>query len=499
MTKKVWRPGLEAEQSIRQYTKDLLSALPRKLGTPELIPGCEVMDLDPFATGTLPRDITVRINEYYQFVTYRGSPALAVGDLVLVAHLREADLYEIVGISGSGGSSPPTSLYLSVWVYDVSLGLLLQYTTINLALAYALLAAGDYVLIGPGTYDEAITLVNGVIITEMVPGTVIINLTTANDAVTTVGGGYLQVKEVRVTRANNNIRSVASLHNAGDCTIIAELIRSVNGGTGGCYGVEQDATGNLFVFANDIQASGGDFETIGVNCEQGTQIVYGKLLAENGTGSFSIGALVDGATANQTIYGDCLATDDDFLYGVVCAGAGTQTIRGHCTGTTVAAGGEGYGAWCVQAGCVQTVYGDVTGVSPAVAVGAHCTNGTQTILYGRASGATADLRRAGGTLQAFAVQHDTVAGTITWLDGTSLQSLREYVQGNIIRGGAADWETYPADTDHFILVGDGTDVVSAPFDWDDMAAGAGADMAHDHTTALEGDATKAEVLVWIGW
>ncbi len=513
MTKSVYRPDLEAEKTIKAFIRNLITVLPRKLGTPELIPGCEVIALDPFATGVLPRQITVTINEYHQFVTYRGTPTLAVGDLVLVAHFREADLYEVVGVSGSGGSITPADLLLGVWVFDVSLALLTQFVTINGALAYGPLAAGDYVLIGPGTYDEAITLVNGVIITEMVPGSVIINLTTANVAVTTVGGGYLQVKEIRVTRANNNIRAVNATHGAGDCTIIAELIRAQNAGTGSTIGVNQTGAGNLFVFANDAQASGGDSEVLGAACDAGVQIIYANCLAENGAAFYSVGAECDGGT--QTIYGDCTAIDDDAVYGAVCAGSGTQVIRGHCTATSAAGGSDAFAANCVNVGSTQTVYGQCTaqadnevygaeafqstqtiyghcfataiagggssfgarsradavqivwgnctatggGTSigaylqtwagtPTQSVngdvtgdfyGAQCETGTQTITNGRATGATADLRRTGGTMQIFSVQHDTVAGTITWLDGTSLQSLRQYAQGLIMYGGAADW------------------------------------------------------------
>lgn len=514
MTKKVWRPSLEAEQSIQQFTKDLLASLPRKIGAPELIPGCEVIALDPFATGVFPRDITVRINEYYQFVTWRGSPSLAVGDSVMVAHIREGDLYEVIGISGSGGSSSPASMLLGVWVYDVSLSLLVEYATINGALGYGALASGDYILIGPGTYDESITLVNGVLICEMVPGTVIINSTAANTAVTTAQGGYIQVKEIRVTRANNNINAVLASHAAGDCTIYTELIRAQNAGTGDSIGLNQTGAGNLYVYASDVQASGGDGSTYGATATAGVQVIYGNCLAENGTGSDSVGANCDNAT--QTVYGDCVATDDDRVYGALCGGGGSQIIRGHCTATGAAGASDAYGASCFNTGSVQVVFGNCTAEAVDVAIGAdryqstetihgdcsgtssggastsygarsrhdgsqtvwgnctatggttsigaynqtwagtpsqrvngdvtgdfygaQCEVGTQTITNGRASGATADLRRTGGTLQAFSVQHDTIAGTISWLDGDALESLRDYAQGNVIIGGAADWE-----------------------------------------------------------
>lgn len=61
-----------------------------------------------------------------------------------------------------------------------------------------------------------------------------------------------------------------------------------------------------------------------------------------------------------------------------------------------------------------------------------------------------------------------------------------YARGSIIRGGVAYWEVHDAKTNHFILVGDGTDIVSKAFDWDDMAAGAAADMVHTHGSAAEG-------------
>jgi hypothetical protein len=48
------------------------------------------------------------------------------------------------------------------------------------------------------------------------------------------------------------------------------------------------------------------------------------------------------------------------------------------------------------------------------------------------------------------------------------------------------WERHAAETAGFLLVGDGTDIVSAAFDWDDLAAGTGADMVHDHSAAGEG-------------
>lgn len=67
-----------------------------------------------------------------------------------------------------------------------------------------------------------------------------------------------------------------------------------------------------------------------------------------------------------------------------------------------------------------------------------------------------------------------------------LEDLSDYARGHIIRGGAADWESYHAANAGFIVQGDGTDVKSLQFDWDTFSAGAGADMVHDHTSNAEG-------------
>lgn len=92
-----------------------------------------------------------------------------------------------------------------------------------------------------------------------------------------------------------------------------------------------------------------------------------------------------------------------------------------------------------------------------------------------------------------------------WLPGLAsnndilLTSLANYARGSIMRGEVADWGAHDAKTNHFLLVGDGTDIVSKAFDWGDVSAGAGADVVHDHTIATEGNTTKAEILAWIGW
>ena len=44
--------------------------------------------------------------------------------------------------------------------------------------------------------------------------------------------------------------------------------------------------------------------------------------------------------------------------------------------------------------------------------------------------------------------------------GLPLEDINEYTRGDIIRGGAADWEDYGASTNKAVLIGDGNDLVS---------------------------------------
>lgn len=541
----------EAHAAMKLEMENQLALLPHQLGIDRLITGCEVIDLDPYTVGAFPRYIKVALRgEYHVDATYRGGiGGLAVGNEVTVIHLRDGGRYEVYGPSGSAGVIVPPSepgMWLDVRIaagvpymdFEPDLpavvtatGVVTEYATIVAALAAAV--ATNSVVIPPGTYDETFTLVNGVDVVELFPGTVTINCTTANTAVTTVSGGYIKVKEILVTRSNNNIQAVLASHAAGECTVIAELIRAVNGGTGRAIGVYQTGAGTLYAYAHEFEGSGGDAQTTGVSCDAGIQYIFAKhwCLAESGTGSFSQGALCDGGT--QYVRGECRAIDDDACVGAFAAGAGTQTVWGECYGITAAVASSGYGASVMNTSTVQTiigrcrgeavddavgarnfqgaqtVYGDCDAVATDPAAtsygaynrittqtvwgnctatggtssigaynrtwagtpvqrvngdvtgdhyGARCEVGTQTITNGIATGATFDLIQTGGTMQVFDIAHNTVNGTITWLDGTALESFRDYVRGGLIRCGAVDYELLPVGAAGEILVTDGVDV-----------------------------------------
>jgi len=130
-------------------------------------------------------------------------------------------------------------------------GTVTEYASIVAAIAAA--AAGQAVVIPPGTYDESITLKAGVWVGELISGTVIINSTSANVAVTCADNGYLKVKEINVTRnVDANIAGVyAAAALTADCIVICEEINVVNTHNdviAGARGVWVNAaTGSLFV------------------------------------------------------------------------------------------------------------------------------------------------------------------------------------------------------------------------------------------------------------
>lgn len=100
----IWHPDVETTQTIKEQAQILLVRLKSALGISEIIPGCEVIDMDPDAVGTIPRYITVAVSEYHVDVLWRGYPALAVADDVIVVHFNVGDLYEVLGIGGTGAS-----------------------------------------------------------------------------------------------------------------------------------------------------------------------------------------------------------------------------------------------------------------------------------------------------------------------------------------------------------------------------------------------------------
>lgn len=71
-------------------------------------------------------------------------------------------------------------------------------------------------------------------------------------------------------------------------------------------------------------------------------------------------------------------------------------------------------------------------------------------------------------------------------DALPLAYLEPGERGDIIRRDDEDWDNYSAKGEGFLLQGDGTDVISAPFVWSVLANALGANVAHDHLSATGG-------------
>ncbi len=477
---------MELSQATRELIRQMVEAdveyLPKQLGIDHVISGCIVVNLDPYGVGVgvTPRYIQVALRgEYYIDVFYRGGVAgIAVGTELNIFHLSEGDRYEVLGPGGaigsiSGGANP------RYWLADnggftdfepdnpaviTSAGVVTEYASIVAAIAAA--NSGEYVVIPPGTYDESITLKDGVKVVELSTGTVVINSTSDPVAVTTADGGYIKIKEIRVTYADDILIAVHGVHDTGSCTVIAELIRSENSGTGETYGVEMEGDGTLYAFAHDVQASGGTDSLGAVYSIAGITYCRANCLVENGAASYSVAA--DCMGGEQYVFGDCEATDDTYTIGAYMYNdAVQQTIYGNCTAITAEAGSSAFGAFCanvtegqtIYGNCyasatddaygiiaifdaIQTVHGDCTSEDATTSVGVYATGGAtadivqtvygnctgdiygaqcaasvgvQTIIGGVASGGTYDLYRTAGTLQIASVSYNTYSGTITLL------------------------------------------------------------------------------------
>lgn len=292
----------KTKRAVGEFLETLFSHGPDIMGVDETIAGCEITDMDAYSTGTTPRYIRVRLQGgdavaggYLVDAFWRGGPSLGVGDSCTILHLRDGDRYEVIGAGGSTGVSTFTDVYQHVWVYDVSLGLLKPYTTINAALAYALLAAGDYILIPPGTHDENIILAAGVFVCEQIPGTVEIVATGGAAAVTVPAAGgdyYINIHTIKIERslnsaaAANGLAAVVCNHVSGVATIFADLYckNTYNTGDANSMGIRNVDAGDVVYRGKDaewsiyVQSDGDDWGSYGVRSESTGSITgYGTI------------------------------------------------------------------------------------------------------------------------------------------------------------------------------------------------------------------------------
>jgi len=263
-------------------------------------------------------------------------------------------------------------------------GIVTEYATIVAAIAAA--DSGDSVVIPPGTYDEAVTLKDGVKVVELMRGTVVIHSTSAEVAVTAAAGGYINVKEIQATGGvGDDPVAVEAAHSSGVCIVVAELIRAENstGASGGdTFAIYQHGAGTLWVFAERIEAVGAYFDVYGANCTTGTQYVAAKRIFVQGTDEATVRVLY-GLDGMQYVWGE-LRGEGDYDVTVAYGGGGyadsVQYVWGNCT--AIVDGTEYVASWAVAAledGGFQEIHGNCYAECNYIAVGASLTGGTQRI------------------------------------------------------------------------------------------------------------------------
>ena len=192
-----WTPDLNTQQVIASLVETLFATAPEVLGIDEIISGCVVQNMDPYAVGVLPRYIRVALRDReHQDVLYRGQiTGLAPADIVTVIHFRDGNRYEVMSAGGAtgivspgapldaeyvtmaldadltdervltvgdwlaladggaGGNATVSLLFDNVILFDVATGSITEYATIQLAIN-AVAAHDQIILIPAGTYNE---------------------------------------------------------------------------------------------------------------------------------------------------------------------------------------------------------------------------------------------------------------------------------------------------------------------------------------------------------
>lgn len=176
-------------------------------------------------------------------------------------------------------------------------GVLTEYATIAAAIAAA--TSGQTVSIPPGTYTENITLKNGVLVTELISGTV-----TLNGVVTTAIGGFLQIDQV--TAFGTGVAAISAGHSSGvSCVIIVRNIIA-SGVLGTSYGINKSGVGDLIVYARTITST-NPAAAYGINVTAGTLSVFGAYVIASDldlrqtAGTLSVGGGVNYSTSSGVI------------------------------------------------------------------------------------------------------------------------------------------------------------------------------------------------------
>lgn len=332
-----WKPNLNTQAVIDNFLADWFASIPEILGIDETVSGCEVMNLDPYGVGTLPRYIQVALRGGYRVdAFYRGNiPGLALTDLVTVVHFRDGDRYEVLGAGGATGTAhlaPADAQYVTMaasadlpnervltageWlgltdggaggnatldflpdlpvVYDSTTGTITEYADPQAAIDGA--AAGEFVILPPGTYIGCFSLKYDVPVVELFTDTVTLRnagglgaWSTYTVRVVDVGTGaaFINVHRIEVD-GDYALLDVYAVRcdTDGTLTVIADLYARQRNAGMRSVGLYNNGTGTLY-FKGDIETDTDGTGTYGVrNNYTGTIIGKGDVKSDGGADGF---------------------------------------------------------------------------------------------------------------------------------------------------------------------------------------------------------------------
>lgn len=381
-------------------------------------------------------------------------------------------------------SSPPGTLADGMWTYynagstrvDLKLrspavvasnGTVTEYANIQNAINTA--TSGQWVVIPPGTYNEPLTLKAGVIVAELISGTVKLQYI-GGPVVTTISGGFLKVDSI-VNPGGAMGQLILSSHSSGTCTIVTRLLQNDGAGVSASnpYAVELSGDGELDLIVDTITmtlaattqpASYAIYHhsaaTLWLICRQ---IVMSRTVGNAATdalhlspsASCSINLAVESITITASTASPLNALN-------VLSGTGTTTLAGRMGVVSLTSTGSGgvtvftsnstvAGSLTLESSTLSTSGTTATtfvlsGASSTLTLigGIHTLSGSSLSIVVTVSGGTlttqgmalsgngtVDIKQTGGTLNIYACQYDftKTSGTLTFLTGDRMRPAQQ--------------------------------------------------------------------------
>jgi len=213
-------------------------------------------------------------------------------------------------VNGQGGGINDTAALTDTWFVDGTRGDdtngdgSLNRPLATIGEAYDQAAAGDYIFVAPGEYEEELTLAKDITIAEIVPGSVKISFDSDSSGPITATGGTIDIEVGEIENANNNVAAFAiDLATSGaDLTFTLKNCDVTVGGTSSaCVDIADDAAQVTTIDFKSCTFNAGDVNMQGL-LDATTQVRFDKCEVLNDAVDFR---LRSGVAARATFI-DCL-------------------------------------------------------------------------------------------------------------------------------------------------------------------------------------------------